>query len=130
MGVSTTFPHDDLDEEIYMKQPDEYSNPEKSNHVCKLKKNIYALKEAACCWNLAINSNLTENGYKNYDADSCMHIKSMEENGKSNFIIIASYVDDKLLFCNNVDLLDGEKISLKWTLKLKIKVKFILLEFL
>ena len=121
MDVRTTFLHDDLDGEIYMKQPNEYSNPENSNHVCKLKKSVYALKEAACCWNLAINSNLTENGYKNYDADSCMYIKSMEENGKINSIIIALYVDYKLLFCNNVDLLDEENMSLKWRLKLKLR---------
>ena len=56
MDVKTAFLQGDLDEEIYMKQPDGYIDKDKPNHVCKLKKSIYGLKQAARCWNIAIDT--------------------------------------------------------------------------
>lgn len=113
MDVKTAFLQGDLDEEIYMKQPDGYINKKKPNHVCKLNKSIYGLKQAARCWNHAIDSFLKSEGYKNSSADSCLYIKSVKQrNGKVDFIILALYVDDILLFSNNIDLLMEEKISL------------------
>ena len=113
MDVKTAFLQGDLDEEIYMKQPDGYVDKEKPNHVCKLKKSIYGLKQAARCWNFAIDSFLKSNGYKNSGADSCLYVKSVKQsNGKVDFIILALYVDDILLFSNNIDMLTKEKILL------------------
>jgi hypothetical protein len=39
MDVKTTFVHGDLEEEIYMKQPEGYAVKGKKALVCKLKKN-------------------------------------------------------------------------------------------
>jgi hypothetical protein len=54
MDVKTAFLQGNLEEEIYMRQPDGYVNEELPNHVCKLKKSIYGLKQSARCWNNAI----------------------------------------------------------------------------
>ena len=48
-----------------MRQPDGYIDNDKPNHVCKLKKSIYGLKQAARCWNSAVDSHLKSNRYKN-----------------------------------------------------------------
>ena len=113
MDVKTAFLQGDLDEEIYMKQPDGYIGKDKPNHVCKLKKSIYGLKQAARCWNIAIDTFLKSNGYKNSSADSCLYIKSVKQsNGEVDFTILALYVDDILLFSNNTDMLMKEKMSL------------------
>ena len=64
MDVKTAFLQEDLEEEIYMRQPDGYIDNDKPSHVCKLKKSIYGLKQAARCWNSAIDSHLKSNGYK------------------------------------------------------------------
>ena len=113
MDVKTAFLQGDLDEEIYMKQPDGYIDKDKPNHVCKLKKSIYGLKQAARCWNIAIDTLLKSNGYKNSSADSCLYIKSVKQsNGEVDFTILALYVDDILLFSNNTDMLMKEKMSL------------------
>jgi len=44
MNVKTTFLHSDLEEEIYMLQPEGFGVKGKENFVCKLKKTLYDLK--------------------------------------------------------------------------------------
>jgi hypothetical protein len=46
VNISSAFLNGDLDEEIYMKQPEGLHEGE-PNHVCKLKKSLYGLKQAA-----------------------------------------------------------------------------------
>lgn len=43
MDVKTAFLNCSLDCEIYMSQPEGFVDPDRSNHVCKLKKSIYGL---------------------------------------------------------------------------------------
>ena len=46
LDVKTTFLHGDLEEEIYMHQPQGYEVKGKDNLVCRLKKRMYGLKQA------------------------------------------------------------------------------------
>ena len=45
MDVKTTSLHGDLEEEIYMKQPEGFAVKGKKKLVCKLKKSLYGLKK-------------------------------------------------------------------------------------
>jgi len=44
MDVKTSFLHRDLEEEIYMKQPEGFAAKGKKELVCRLKKSLYGLK--------------------------------------------------------------------------------------
>ena len=46
LDVKTTFLHGDLDEEIFMEQPEGFKVKGKENIVNKLKKSLYGLKQA------------------------------------------------------------------------------------
>lgn len=46
LDVKTAFLNGDLDEEIYMQQPDGFSVKGKEKLVCKLKRSMYGLKQA------------------------------------------------------------------------------------
>ena len=108
MDVKTTFLQGNLNEEIYMRQPNGFV-PEKPDYVCKLNKGIYGSKQAVRCWNNSINSYLLSHGYKKSTADPCVYIKTVtSQGGTVNFVMIAIYVDDMLFFSNNTDMLEKE----------------------
>ena len=46
MDVKTTFLNGDLDEEIYMEQPEGLIVPGQEKKVCRLVKSLYGLKQA------------------------------------------------------------------------------------
>jgi len=46
MDVKTAFLNDELEEEIYMSQPEGFAEPGKEKKVCKLVKSLYGLKQA------------------------------------------------------------------------------------
>jgi len=47
--VSTAFLYGELEEEIYMQQPEGFNDG--SGRVCGLKRSLYSLKQAPRCWN-------------------------------------------------------------------------------
>ena len=52
MNMKTTFLSEDLEEEVYIKQPEGFSSKDGKHLVCKLKKFIYGLKQTSCQWYL------------------------------------------------------------------------------
>ena len=50
MDVKTTFLNGDLDEEIYMDQPEGFVEPGQESKVCKLIKSVYGWQQAPKQW--------------------------------------------------------------------------------
>ena len=69
LDVRTTFLHGDLEEEIYMQQPQGYEVKGKENLFCKMKKSLYALKQAPRQWYLKFDKFMTEQGYSRFHSD-------------------------------------------------------------
>ena len=55
MDVKTTFLNGDLDEEVYMEQPEGFVLPGNEKKVCKLVKSLYGLKQAPKMKNLIVS---------------------------------------------------------------------------
>lgn len=70
--VKTAFLYGDLEEIIYMKQPEGFEN---GNYVCKLNKGLYGLKQSARNWNKKISSIFLNNGFTQSKNDSCLFSK-------------------------------------------------------
>ncbi|GJR87473.1 retrovirus-related pol polyprotein from transposon TNT 1-94 [Tanacetum coccineum] len=94
LDVKTAFLHGDLDEDIYMTQPEGFQSAGKEeNLVCKLKKSLYGLKQALKQWYLKFNSFMQRAGYKRCDMDHCCYLKKVG----SSSIILLLYVDHMLV---------------------------------
>jgi hypothetical protein len=92
MDVKSVFLNSELDEEIYMEQPQGFITSGKETQVCRLKKAIYGLKQASRAWNLQLHGVLTGFGYKQMHADAGIYVCHQQEGDGPLFIIV--YVDD------------------------------------
>jgi hypothetical protein len=89
VNITSAFTNGDLDEEIYMKQPEGFhiGSP---HQVCRLRKSLYGLKQSACQWNKKLHSVLTELGFSCIESDCSVYVYS---NGEVQ-IIVPIYIDD------------------------------------
>ena len=129
MDVKTAFLNGPLDTNIYMKQPTGYINPEFPDFVCKLKKSLYGLKQAARCWNTAINSYMTSIGFEQSKVDQCIYVKrNSTEYNEDSFMIICLYVDDLILATNDINMMkcEKEKFGRKFEMEDKGELEFCL----
>ena len=75
MDVKKAFLNGDLDEEIYMLQPEGCITPGKEHKVCKLNKSLYGLKQAPKQWNEKFDNALLKNGFLSVEVDKCVYTK-------------------------------------------------------
>ncbi len=59
LDIKTAFLYGDLEEELYMEQPEGFKIPGQQNKVMHLKKAIYGLKQAALAWWRALDKSMS-----------------------------------------------------------------------
>ena len=101
MDVKTAFLNGDLEEEVYMKQPEGFSSSDDEHLVCKLQKSIYGLKQASRQWYLKFHNVISSFGFVENNMDQCIYQKV--SGSKICFLVL--YVDDILLATNDKGLL-------------------------
>jgi hypothetical protein len=89
----------DLEEEVYVEQPEVFQLVEEKDYVCRLNKSMYGLKKAPRAWYYRIDKYLNQQGFKKGMIDRNLYIKD-EGN---DLLIILLYVDD-IIFGNNIEL--------------------------
>ncbi|KAL6329782.1 hypothetical protein AAG906_037488 [Vitis piasezkii] len=115
MDVKTTFLNGDLEEEVYMKQPEGFITNGNDHIVCKLKKSIYGLKQASRQWYLKFHDVISSFGFIENVMDQCIYHKV----GESKIIFLVLYLDDVLLASNDLGLLhEIERDRSQWILGL------------
>nr|KYP42748.1 Retrovirus-related Pol polyprotein from transposon TNT 1-94 [Cajanus cajan] len=109
LDVKTAFLHGELQEEIYMLQPEGFKEQGKENLVCRLTKSLYGLKQAPRCWYKRFDSFIISLGYNRLSSDHCTYYNRFDDN---DFIILLLYVDDMLVVGPNKDQIQELKAQL------------------
>lgn len=103
MDVKLLFLNGELEEEVYIEQPQGFLLSEHRDFVCRLKKELYGLKQVPRAWYSMLDKYLWQHGFKWGTIDNNLYIKM----DKGNMIIIEVYVDD-IIFGNDDDILSQQ----------------------
>ena len=74
LDVRNTFLYGELDEEIYMEQPEGFRVPGRLNAVFRLIKALYGLKQAGLAWWRTLRESMIELGFENLVSDAGLYI--------------------------------------------------------
>jgi Reverse transcriptase (RNA-dependent DNA polymerase)/Integrase core domain len=97
--IKSAFLNGNLEEEIYMRQPQGFKFGEK---VYKLNKSLYGLKQAARVWNQTLHDVLVKANFIQCKHDKCLYVLSEQE--KVCYLLV--HVDDILMASNSESLIN------------------------
>ena len=103
LNIKTAFLYGELNEEIYMEQPEGFVKKRQEEHVCRLLKAIYGLKQASRTWNEKLHKTLLANGFRHTCSDAGVYVHDQWE------MILIVYVDDLLPIGSSLDRITSIK---------------------
>lgn len=102
LDIQNAFLHGILEDDVYMKQPQGYENPQFPGHICKLDKAFYGLKQAPRAWHSRLSTKLQELGFVPSKVDTSLFI--YKRNGVVTYFLI--YVDDIIMTSSSSKAVD------------------------
>ena len=115
MDVKTAFLYGELEEEVFMEQPEGMTKPGTEHMVCKLHKSLYGLKQSPRNWNKRIDKFFNSLGLSQIPEDHAVYV--MKEN--PGLMFIGVYVDDLIIGSVNLTLLEEVKAALSSEFQMK-----------
>ena len=124
MDVKSAFLDGELEDEFYMAQQDVFHVQEEINHVYRLKKVLYGIKQTPRPRYSRLDKYLRQQGYIKGNTDSNIYIK--EEHG--SLIIVEIYVDDIIFGSDNDRLskLFAQSMQNEFEMSMLGELKFLL----
>ena len=111
--VVAAFLHGDLDETIYMRQPEGYNDG--TGRVARLLHSIYGLKQTARIWNKLMHQKLITVGYGQLTSDTAIYL----HNHNDDITILAIYIDNVMSFRNTKPGLSKSRAELHKLFEMK-----------
>ncbi|GJU61792.1 putative RNA-directed DNA polymerase, partial [Tanacetum coccineum] len=103
LDIQNAFLHENLKEQVYMKQPQGFIDPQQPNHVCFLHMSLYGLKQTLRAWFKCLSKVLFDLGFKGSKTDPSLFIYSRGD----TLLYILVYVDDIIVTGNNKGTIDN-----------------------
>ncbi|XP_059650617.1 cysteine-rich receptor-like protein kinase 42 [Cornus florida] len=116
VDVRTAFLHGDLEEEIYISQPNGFKVAGKENWVYKLKKSLYGLKQSPRQWYKRFDQFMKRQQYTRSHFNHCVYFRKLRD---GLFVYLLLYVDDMLIASKNKVEIDKLKIQLSTEFEMK-----------
>jgi hypothetical protein len=115
MDVKMAFLNGNLTEDVYMTQPEGFVDPKYAGKICKLKKSIFALKQASRSQNLCFDEVVKGFGFIKIIEELCVYKKV----SGSAVVFLVLYVDDILLIGNDIPMMEAVKSLLRKSFLMK-----------
>ncbi|WVZ12067.1 hypothetical protein V8G54_016597 [Vigna mungo] len=112
LDVRTAFLHGDLEETIYMKQPDGFAVDDR---VCLLQKSLYGLKQSPRQWYRKFDDFLIKLNFKRCNYDDCVY--TLNHDGEMLYLLL--YVDDILIASSDRGMIGETKARLADAFEMK-----------
>ena len=96
MDVKSAFLNGELEEEVYIEQPEGFPLTVEKDRVCRLKKSLYGLKQEPRTWYARLNKYLEKLGFSKGTADRNLYLKEIG----NGLLIIIVFVDN-IIFGGN-----------------------------
>lgn len=112
LDVNNAFLNRDLQDDVYIAQPEGIINRNKLYLVCKLNKALYRLKHAPRAWFIKLSNYLMQWGFKCSNSNTSI----LHYNTKVDMIIFLIYIDDIVVI--------GTNLSLIWSIVSKLNEDF------
>ena len=103
MDVKSAFLNEFLNEEVFVEQLKGFQDPHFQDHVLRLKKALYRLKQAPRAWYDRLTTYLLDYGFERGQADRTLFVKRDEK----SLLVAQVYVDD-IVFGSTIDHLAQE----------------------
>ena len=87
----------EIKEEVHVYQPEGFIKKGKEDHVMRLKKALYRLKQAPRAWNYKLDDTLRSMGFTKSVSDQAVYTSSIKEDR----ILVGVYVDDLIITRSN-----------------------------
>ena len=115
MDVKTAFLNMNLQEDVYMTQPEGFVDSKNPDKVCKLQRSIYGLKQASRSWNIRFDEVISEYNFVKNVEEPCVYKKV----SGSRVVFLVLYVDDILIIGNDIPMLTDVKkyLSTRFAMK-------------
>ncbi|KAL4376396.1 hypothetical protein GQ457_02G039420 [Hibiscus cannabinus] len=110
LDVKSAFLNGELEEDIYVCQPEGFVVPGKEHQVYKLKRALYGLKQAPRAWYYKIDFYLQKLGFQRCVNEATLYLKK-EKN--ADLLVISLYVDDLLVMGSNDKAVSEFKLSMQ-----------------
>ncbi|GJX20632.1 retrovirus-related pol polyprotein from transposon TNT 1-94 [Tanacetum coccineum] len=116
MDVNTTFLNRIMKEEVYLSQPEGFVNQDHPNHVFRLKKALYSLKQAHRAWYDLLSKFLLSQKFVKGAVDLTLFTRK-EGN---DLILVQIYVDD--IFCASTNPIFCDKFAKLMSKRFKMSI--------
>jgi hypothetical protein len=77
MDVNSSFINGNLEKEVYIENPKGFLLSENKDHVCKLKKSLYGLKQDLGAWYLRLDKYLQQQCFKRGIVNNNLYINTI-----------------------------------------------------
>ena len=98
LDVKSAFLNGELEEEVYVEQPQGYVEKGREDKVYRLRKALYGLKQAPRAWNNKIDHYFQQNGFTRSLSEPSLYLK---KEGTHDSLILCLYVDDLIYTSTN-----------------------------